>query len=187
MRSKNCRGVEFQKSAIGGINHHCIGPEFGENFGLALVPDQRLRGGIGPENPGGMRIEGKHDRRAADLVGQFAQGFHQPRMTAMHAVEIAYRYGAAAQISRENRPSCGLISRLNISNRQYFSQRRKMQRINLFVAAFFGFRMFAKAADFVAKPGGLLELLGGNGFFEFAPQHTNLAFRAGLGRLLLAG
>ena len=46
--------------------------------------------------------------------------------------------------------------------------------------------MFAKPADFVAKPGGLLELLGGDGFFEFAPQQTDFAFRTGLGRLLLA-
>ena len=101
MRSKNCSGIEFQKGPIGRINHDRVGPQFGEDIGLALVPDERLRGGVGAENPGRMGIEGEHDRRAADFGGQFPQPLNQPRMAAVHAVEIAYRHGAAAQVVGE--------------------------------------------------------------------------------------
>ena len=48
-----------------------------------------------------MRIEREHDRRPINLLGVGHQALHDPRMSQMHAVEIADRYRAATQCLRK--------------------------------------------------------------------------------------
>jgi hypothetical protein len=45
-----------------------------------------------PQEPHWMRVERKHNRRAADFLGPRQQPLHNPGMTAVHAVEISNRH-----------------------------------------------------------------------------------------------
>ncbi len=90
-------GLEFEKRLAGRIDHRGIDAQLGEDFDFSLDPEERFGGGLRPEDPHRRRIEGEHHGRTADPLGHRPQTLHQPRMTEMHAVEVADRHGAAAK------------------------------------------------------------------------------------------
>ena len=64
---------------------------------LWLVAERRRL--VGAQQPHRVRIEGKHNRRPAHLLGLGGQSLDDPRMALMHAVEISDGNGAGPKLA----------------------------------------------------------------------------------------
>ena len=90
-------GLQFEKRLVGRIDHRGVHAQLGQDFDLPFQPDERLGSGLRPKDAHRRRIEREHHGRPAHPPGHRPQSLEQPRMTEMHAVEIADGHGAAAK------------------------------------------------------------------------------------------